>query len=340
MHAALRTLGLAVFGLVAPLPGTVHAQEFSDVFFFGDSLSDTGNACSVLQLVGYAPGRCSNGDVWSDFLAASLGLDATASISGGNNFANGGDTTAELDLQIGLFTVTLGFPPLADPDALYVIWLGGNDVLDLPGSAGAMQWAVDDIIAGMDALRLLGARHFLVANLPDVGRAFGSFELPSGSGPVFTPVERDLATMLSLEFNAALAVALAEQTDVTVFALDVFGLVEEVFSDPASFGVAPFAIDTTSDDTDFGIPCLVDGPCSADPQGAVAESFLFFDAIHPTTAMHEVIGQRAAILVPEPAATPRAVAVLTVLATLRTCSLWRRKNHRPAPHAASARSGC
>ena len=82
------------------LSSAATAQSFSDVYVFGDSLSDSGNGCSVLQIFGYEPGRCSNGAVWSEQFAALLGLEAVAAAQGGTNFANGGDETVDLTTQI------------------------------------------------------------------------------------------------------------------------------------------------------------------------------------------------------------------------------------------------
>jgi len=41
----------------------------------------------------YASGRCSNGEVWTVSFAAALGLDASASPTGGNICAHGGART-------------------------------------------------------------------------------------------------------------------------------------------------------------------------------------------------------------------------------------------------------
>ncbi len=290
--------GWLLMGIAAP----VAAQSFTDVFFFGDSLTDTGNGCTVLGLAGYEPGRCSNGPVWSEQLADQLGLEAEASLSGGTNFAFGGNETSDLDTQILAFALAEGFS--ADPSALYVIWLGGNNVLGIPSSPTAMQDAVDDIIDGIDALQALGAEHFLIPNLPDIGRVYGDFEFPSGSGSVFTPAERDDVTALSLDFNDRLAAALAAEPITTLFELDVEALVEEMFADPAQFGLVPDAIDTTSDDTDFAVPCREELLCLLDSQGPTADGYFLYDAIHPTTVVHGVIAQRAAQLLPEPGSGP------------------------------------
>lgn len=281
---------------------------------FGDSLSDTGNGCTVLAIAGYKPGRCSNGDVWSERFAEAIGLEAEAAALGGTNFANGGDETSDLDTQITAFALTQFFS--ADPDALYVIWLGGNNVLGIPSSPTAMQEGVDDIIDGIRELQSLGAQHFLVANLPDIGRAYGDFELPAGGGSVFAPAERDAVTALSLDFNTRLDQALDAEPILNLFRLDIEGLVEEVFADPAAFGIVGAAVDTTSDDTDFGIPCLVDFPCLLNPQGSIADGYFLFDAIHPSTAMHAVIANRAVTVVPEPSSALGLVASVAALAAL------------------------
>lgn len=314
----LAAVGLLVVGAAA------SAQTFTDVFVFGDSLSDTGNGCTVLAIAGYKPGRCSNGDVWSERFAESLGHEAKASFQGGTNFAFGGDETTDLDTQIFAFSVRELFD--ADPDALYVIWLGGNNVLGIPSSPTAMQDAVDDIIDGIRDLQDLGAEHFLVANLPDIGRAYGDFALPAGSGSVFSPADRDDVTTLSLDFNTKLAAALAAEPITTLYELDIEGLVEELFANPSQFGVVAAAIDDSSDDTDFGVPCLLDVNCGMDPQGAVADGFFLFDAIHPTTAMHAEIAARAALLVPEPdfaAGMAASMAMLGALSRLRARQLRR-----------------
>ncbi len=302
--------------------------DYSEIYFFGDSLSDTGNRCSLLLGFGYAPGRCSNGAVWSDLLAEELGFLAEPSFLGGNNFSVGGDTTTELDLQITTFAIQLFNQ--ADPDALYVVWIGGNDVLDLPVAADAMAGSVDNVVAGIERLRDLGARRFLVPNLPDIGRAFGNFSFPAGSGSAFTAQQRDLATLLSVEFNTHLSTALPGLSNVSIEELDIYGLVEAVFADPMSFGLVEAAIDTMSADTAFGIPCLNDAACAANPQGMVADGYFLFDSIHPTTAMHQLIAEEALLLVPEPWAGVSWLAVLLTLGLMRSAASREKKWRKSA----------
>ena len=84
---------LAGLSLAAP----AQAVDYSGLFAFGDSLSDTGN---LLTLTGtqpvapYSNGRFSNGPVWVQDLSTSLGLGpVTPSLLGGNDYAYGGAQT-------------------------------------------------------------------------------------------------------------------------------------------------------------------------------------------------------------------------------------------------------
>jgi outer membrane lipase/esterase len=326
VREAAAVLAVALL-LGVPRPGS--AQEFSDAFFFGDSLTDTGLFCAGLAVLdqGYASGSCSNGEVWADALAEALGVNLDA---GEENFAKGGDTTSDLDDQILAFEISLLFQD-ADPDALYVIWIGSNDVLAMPTNPMAMQSAVNRIVNGIEDLADLGAEQFLVLNLANVGRAWGhfNFDFPEVKGAIFTPEERARVTELASEFNDLLPQALATLSGVTVQQLDVHAIVEDVFATPASFGFPPEAIDTDSDVTDFGIPCLEDAACEADPQGAIADDFIFFDALHPTRAAHALIGARAVQLVPEPAALLGQALGLSLAAALsfRSGTVFRSRRH-------------
>jgi phospholipase/lecithinase/hemolysin len=154
----------------------------------------------------------------------------------------------------------------------------------------------------------------------DIGRAWGhfDFEFPEVEGEIFTPEERARVTELSSEFNALLGPALAGIPGVTIHPLDVHALLEDVFATPASFGFSADVIDSTTDVTDFGIPCLQVPACENDPQGAIADGFILFDGLHPTAAAHRLIGLRAVRLVPEPAgALAQALTLLAVAALAR-----------------------
>src|SRR5688572_18145701 len=142
------------------------ATPYTALHFFGDSLTDTGNvkkATSTLNnytfglipkhpTAPYVNGRFTNGPVWAEHVAARLGRPADAAPAGmsmgwfgeiggpGNNYAVGGART-DTGGALGLLNYTLptGIATqvdfylarssgVADPDALYFLLGGGNDL--------------------------------------------------------------------------------------------------------------------------------------------------------------------------------------------------------------------
>ena len=97
---------------------SAQAGPFSDLFVFGDSLSDTGNTAAIIgarsQVVAnnsyvptfpYAPsGQFTNADVWVKSFASALGLSAEPAVSGGGVYAFGSATTSSSLFPPGLKT--------------------------------------------------------------------------------------------------------------------------------------------------------------------------------------------------------------------------------------------
>ena len=94
LRRSFLTLALATASLLAP----AHAGPFSNLYIFGDSVSDVGNVglyighpSGVPQTItgnGYIPdfpyypsGRYSNGPVWAESFAGMLGLAAAPSLA-------------------------------------------------------------------------------------------------------------------------------------------------------------------------------------------------------------------------------------------------------------------
>lgn len=308
--------------LAAPLALAAPAAAFSELYVFGDSLSDTGHTSSnltafpdgtcadadVFPRPPYATGACTNGSPWVETLAQQLGLAAEPATTGGTSYAVGGATAAtdalgtalgdpdgeteDLSDQLARFQAD---HPAAAPDALYVILAGANDVqftargtLVPESGQDVAQEAADAVLATAQQLSALGAEHFLFANLFDLGLVPD----PSSS---FDAAE---ASALTADFNAALAAGVAGFEGGTAQLLDTRALFEAILADPASFGVS----DTTS-------PCILSGlfeapqdldtACGLDP--ALQDEHLFFDEIHPTRAVHDELAGEALALVPEPA---------------------------------------
>jgi len=116
--------------------------HFSNIFVFGDSLSDQGNFASVVDV--YPPGFASNGKFAVEYVAESFGLGLEMSnhlislgmkdpqLITGNNYAVASGRAAVGHLfntptQVGAFM--LKHKNSAPSDALYIVMIGGNDLV-------------------------------------------------------------------------------------------------------------------------------------------------------------------------------------------------------------------
>jgi len=316
-----------VAALSLTLAGAVQAAGYTGLYIFGDSLSDSGNNAAVgaydpAQLITsnlyygrqtYASGTYSNGAVWSQQFAGLLGLQAQPSLGGGGNYAFGGAQTStpgnetpegfpfSMTMQLDMFRADLlTSGHAADPNALYVVAGGGNNVRvaleSAPGSVDPFAFAAAyaaDIGTIIDGLQAAGAQHIIVWNAPN----FGLTPLANALGSEAVEAATGLSVLMNLALNQRLSF---EGPGVQLF--DVFGLMSSLF--------APGASTSFTNLTDAcGNTALA---CNAD-----LDTALFWDAIHPTTAGHAFLANgMLALAVPEPASIALMLAGLGLVAGL------------------------
>jgi phospholipase/lecithinase/hemolysin len=279
-----------------------HAA-FSQVVGFGDSLSDTGNyfATTGTPTPPYDGGRFSNGPVWLEVVAQQLGLASpTASAAGGTNYAWGGARTTALadgfipstQTQVATYLGDVG--GVADPNALYTILTGGNDINAVAsGSATLTDLANDGLAVASIAndLLLAGAQHILVMNVPDLGTA-----------PISEGNEASASLVTSI-FNGALFQGLADLGSSATTFIDAFTISQDIVANPGAYGL-----------TNVSDNCLL----ATGGLGAACDGYLFWDDLHPTADGHRLIGQAAlAAVIPVPAAAWLFGSALLCLAGLR-----------------------
>jgi len=319
-----RTIVVAMLSL-----GTSFAAHatYSNLYIFGDSLSDTGNVYTASSGTlpsdpPYYQGRLTNGPVWVETLASGLGLGgaSTAWLQGGNNYSWAGAFTGQ-DGIAGAGTGLLGqvfgqWAPAhaaADPNALYVIGIGGNDLrfLDATYQYGSTPYSdpltmLGNLAYSLNFLISQGARNFLIANVPDVGLA------PESAG------HRQESTDLAKTYNALLAgylntLALSQQ--VAIAQLNLFKLIDDVVADANSGG------------TLYGMHNGTDSCWT----GAVScDDAVFFDYLHPTAQVHALGGAAALALLPEPQ------GVLLLLTGLAFAAMFTRRSKLAPRHAITA----
>ena len=304
MNKQVVATGFFILSFLLPL--RAMAATFSQLYVFGDSISDTGNDFNatggqVPPSPPYFNGRFSNGQIWVDYLAQDLGLNPSPY----TNFAFGGATTGSSNTTVpglpGLQQEINGFTqayPTADPNGLYIVQAGSNDYLG--GGVTDPTVPLANLSNAITSLVGVGARNILVVNVPDLGK------LPSANG------DPQLSTNLSLLSNAHNAGlvqtldALRPQlgSDVNLLSLDINSLLNNAIANPAAYHF-----------TNVTTACLSVASCALADQNQ-QNQYLFWDGFHPTTAGHQYIADLAySVVNSEPSSSvPEPGSALGVLA--------------------------
>ncbi|MFO0690048.1 MAG: SGNH/GDSL hydrolase family protein [Myxococcota bacterium] len=283
--------------------GPVPAAAYSSVYVFGDSSSDIGRIAALTGGIpgppDYAPGRFSNGpvavEVMTQVLVGSpLTLDHDYAFGGArtgvspfsfsdnaNPFFNG---TGLLN-QTGLFRFTVG-PGHTDPNALYVVFAGANDIDELPvfANTDGTQWdrVIGNLETAIDNLAADGARHFLVPNLPNAGLPPASLAL----GPVTAATFSQYAASFNVLFAQRIAAFDAARAAIDIHTFDVYGFMTSVSAQVTAHGSYLGVSNVTT-------ACQGDSNCN--PNAA-----FYWDSVHLTTKAHTLLGLAMAEAVPEP----------------------------------------
>jgi phospholipase/lecithinase/hemolysin len=316
----IAVVALAAFEPLAALAGEWRESRepaFEQVVVFGDSLSDPGNVFALTGQYSIRPFapipsapyligglHFTNGETWVERLSRALHSPTGAGPAARapqiyTNFAFGGararagaaSASPDFGAQVAMYFANSG--GVANRDALYVVWFGANDVRDAievlaidpsgATSVGMLQAAMGSIAGNVGALWAAGARKFLVPNVPNIGLTPALAAQPAQV--------RAAATQFSSAYNAGLAQLLvglqAQLPDTQFVSLDVFSLLQSIVATPSVFGLS----NATESCLRFGV---VVGAICPDPR-----RYLFWDAIHPTAAVHRILAERAvAMLTP------------------------------------------
>lgn len=286
---------IAVLFAAAPA-AAANPNSYSALYVFGDSLVDAGNLKTVLPSVapasqGYFQGRFTNGYNYVDYINYQLFGTATApSLRGGDNFAFGGarvvsdakDTIPDLNPQITAYRATRG--GAADPNALYILNAGGNDIfalgrfaagdptqlLPFTNASDYIDAIVNQYAGAVTTLNGLGARNILVTGIPNA------------TVPLALQIEARLQARLD---------GLSLESGTNLYRFSYIDFFNRVASDPGSLGLPPLRTDRN---------CI-----ELQAQATGCAGIFSFDGVHPTAAVQsalfrDVTRQFGLASVPEP----------------------------------------
>lgn len=296
----LRTRHLAGAIATALLFSTAAAAaDFSNVIVFGDSLSDGGNI-SLASAPGIQPPlrfTTNPGLTAAENVAAGLGFTLKPSVAGGTDFAWGGAgfvnnvaAVPTIPQQLQMYLGASGGK--ADSRALYQVWGGANDIFYLSGAltdpnaiaAGAVKAAQTEL-GLLNGLQAAGAKYVVVYNLPNLGLT------PSAAAG--GPAAQAGATQLAVLYNGVLSSGLGQLSGngLNVIPVNTYALLNEVVANPSAYGLS----NVTAPACGAGSSSVQCGPQGSGLPYTYApgtnQTYLFADGVHPTAAVHAMLGQ-------------------------------------------------
>jgi outer membrane lipase/esterase len=305
---------LVAAALGAGLATKASAEGFSGVVAFGDSLSDAGYYRPFLASIGIPAatvatlGRFTTnpGPIWSENVSRFYGVNPGPSNAGGTIYAQGGANVATpsaltppgaaqrpVSTQITEYLTANG--GAANPNALYTVWVGANDIFNNLGlyQAGAITAAQlqTNVLAAATAevgqiarLRAAGARYVAVFDIPDIGTT-----------PQFAAAGAATAgavTALAAGYNTTLWTTL-QGAGIQVIPVSAAAVLAEIRANYAAYGFTNITSPACGP-----YPPYSSGPFPSSQFCGPAQlvsptapaTYIYADGVHPTTAASGIVG--------------------------------------------------
>jgi len=320
-HTTLKTFTKSMLAVSLSIAGISHANAYDSVTFFGDSLTDGGYFSSITQgnlgLTESGQFTTNPDNTWATSFAEQLGTTSVPIVylgnQTGNNYAIGGARAGE-----EVINTDFGFPVdvasaktqtnsylannKVDPDGLYVVWAGANDLrtVNTTNAQSVISAAVGSQISTVQALKNSGANYILVPNIPDIGLTPEAIE---GGATV-----QGQSTFITNQYNKAMLSSVAA-TGANIIPLDTFSLLQQIASNPTAYGFTNMTTPACTKDL-FANSSLFCGSSNLETPDA-SETYFFADGIHPTGQAHQMIADYANAVV----TAPSLIGVLPHIAT-------------------------
>jgi phospholipase/lecithinase/hemolysin len=189
----------------------------------------------------------------------------------------------------------LSHQEVADPDSLFIIWIGSNNYLSVPDEPEQeVALVIGNIKLNAERLVSRGAKHLLFVNLPDLGKAPFARELDAVQPLTY------IASRHNTAMDDLISHMQNKYPNVQWLRFDVNTLFNEMLQ-----GTAPEYVFTNTDGVCYEDMMQVQDQKSKRPMLEMAASvrphglkqdactgFLFFDPMHPSFAAHQIMAKR------------------------------------------------
>ncbi|MHA3079820.1 autotransporter domain-containing protein [Acinetobacter sp. ANC 5502] len=274
-----------------------QATSFNNVVIFGDSLSDGGNF-SLNQYSTQNRFTTNPGLTAAELVAEGVGTTTSPSVLSGSNYAWGGAGVVNslypvptLQQQLALYLGSTG--GTANPNTLYEVWGGANDIFGLLETSGITQaqlitgttTAANTELNLLSSLKQAGANYVVVYNLPNMGLTPSALESGTTVAGYFTQLSQ------LYNYNLSNGLDSLSASGLNIVPVNVYGLLSEVVANPAAYGFS----NVTNEACGVGSSSVACGPAGSGAPYTYAagtnQSYLFADGVHPTTATHRLLAQ-------------------------------------------------
>jgi len=197
---------------------------------------------------------------------------------GGAQARRGDELVPDLDDQTDIYRSF----PAADPAALYMVTIGGNDIREMVPTSGAplmgdaatarLNDVAGEIVEEVGQLYGFGVRHVLVTGIPDVGL------VPEYKGTADEALRRSLASGYAEQLDGLVRSGLANLSlpaGAKLYNFNLAQLSDNILADPAAYSLTNVTDARTS--------------IQAGHLDPVGSGFLFFDEVHPSAEVHAIV---------------------------------------------------
>lgn len=304
---------------------SAYAMTIDRLIVFGDSLSDNGNLYAltaslhkyiplvpILPIEPYFKGRFSNGPIWVEQLATMLNIPIDDYAYGGAWVEPYYDSMQVIPYNLGTqidFYVAQTISDNNRAKHLYVIWAGGNDYSK--GRANE-EYATTNTISYLQSqiewLIYYGAKQFLLFNIPDLSI------VPQvvAKGPEFAASIKRLSQLHDSKFADMILKLQHQYPDVKFIQMDVRNHYEDIIKNPDKYHLKNVSESCYNGDYSFlalqqdvvqavneakinlfNNPTLsvayLTSMSREKPHCINPDEYLFWDSIHPTRVVHQLI---------------------------------------------------